>query len=155
MTAADWISDRRTLIDAATEGPWYYGTPDDGCERTISEWMTLCAKGPDAPAANTLWTVWIDGVIIPAITGDGPKSQHNAALIADARTSLPAALDALEAVLELTDDWTKRGERLMASSVALPGDAGTPLLEAGADFVDKARRVRSVVTAALGIEVAS
>lgn len=73
---ADWISDRRALIDAATEGPWE-AEPLEGNIVT--------------PARGTIIEVsrWTDA---------------DAALIADSRTSLPAALDALEAVLARVQD---------------------------------------------------
>lgn len=84
MTAADWISDRRTLIDAATEGPWDYYRPHPNY-RTYQVSSVAPGGYLDDEVANC----------------DDVRATENAALIADARTSLPAALDALEAVLEL------------------------------------------------------
>ncbi|MBB1512003.1 hypothetical protein H5399_05210 [Tessaracoccus sp. MC1627] len=79
MTAAEWIAERRELLDAATEGPWvaeFSGETGD------------CVVPHDAQ--STMEAVAITRLYHCA--GD-------ANLIADARTSLPAALDALEAVL--------------------------------------------------------
>ena len=84
MTAAEWIAKRRELLDAATEGPW---------EVTF---------GPREPAR-----VWAshpgDREAVATIAGfvEDRDDISDARLIADARTSLPTALDALEAVLEI------------------------------------------------------
>lgn len=105
MTAADWIAERREKEQAATEGPWLNAVVGDDTTETVAEWMATCAKGPDAPATGRLWVVYAPdqspGVVVTSITGDGPTSPHNSAWIMDARTSLPAALDALDAVLAL------------------------------------------------------
>lgn len=76
MTTADWIKRRRELLDDATPGPWepretqrYH---DGSYHVSYSEVEPSVAAGCE-----------------PA----------DAALIADARTSLPLALEALEAVL--------------------------------------------------------
>ena len=75
MTTADWIKHRRELLDDATETPWV--TTADGAD-------TLSAGfNPDGHLCLYAGFGWDD----------------DAALIADARTSLPLALDALEAVL--------------------------------------------------------
>ena len=68
---AGWIAERRELLDAATEGPWY--------DMEGIDWEASVGGG---------------GLEV-ADTGEA----SDAALIADARTSLPRALDALEAVL--------------------------------------------------------
>lgn len=85
MSAAEWIAQRRELLDAATEGPWFQDADDPGIVRAGQRsdgdgyWSLFASEtGHDA------MTEWSD-----------------AALIADARTSLPTALDALEAVLEV------------------------------------------------------
>ena len=85
---ADWITRRRELLAAATEGPW----EADGTE--ISQHcMAYCYGG----------------------SGRGIEREDDANLIADARTSLPRALDALEAVLALHrphicgDTWGTQG----------------------------------------------
>ena len=75
MTAADWINRRRELLDDASPGPWV--TTADGAD-------TLSAGfNPDGHLCLYAGFGWDD----------------DAALIADARTSLPLALDALDAVL--------------------------------------------------------
>ena len=88
MTAAEWIAKRRELLDAATEGPWELRSYMD------REYSVYAPRWP--------------GIV--AELGIGAE---DTALIADARTSLPRALDALEAALELAKghrDWvTKRG----------------------------------------------
>ena len=96
MSAAEWIAKRRELLDAATEGPW---------EVTF---------GPREPAR--VWTSHPgDREAVATIAGfvEDRDDISDARLIADARTSLPRALDALEAALELAkghrDFVTKRG----------------------------------------------
>ena len=69
---AEWIAKRRELLAAATEGPWY---DMDGID-----WEARVGGG---------------GLEV-ADTGKVPDAR----LIADARTSLPRALDALEAALK-------------------------------------------------------
>lgn len=75
MTTADWIKTRRELLDVASPGPWEAGETqhyhDGSYHIAYAEVEPSVAAGCD-----------------PA----------NAALIADARVSLPRALDALEAV---------------------------------------------------------
>ena len=76
MTAAEWIAKRRELLAAATEGPW---APED-------------VYGLVAPTK-------IDGYTHPVERAETIRQgAADDALIADARTSLPRALDALEAV---------------------------------------------------------
>ena len=83
MTAADWIKTRRELLDAATEGPWFQGRTG---RRYESDRDVYSKREPDEENSHDIATyVW---------------STEDAALIADARTSLPRALDALEAVLK-------------------------------------------------------
>ena len=77
MTTADWIKGRRELLDDATEAPW---TPED-------------VYGLVAPTK-------IDGYTHPVERAETIRQgAADAALIADARTSLPLTLDALDAVL--------------------------------------------------------
>ena len=84
MITADWIKRRRELLDDATDAPWV--TTADGSD-------TLSAGfNPDGHLCLYAGFGWDD----------------DAALIADARTSLPLALDALEAVLAFaTAEWDK------------------------------------------------
>ena len=84
MTTADWIKRRRELLDAATEGPWFQGRTG---RRYESDRDVYSKREPDEENSHDIATyVW---------------SAEDAALIADARTSLPLALDALEAVRAL------------------------------------------------------
>lgn len=101
MTAAEtWIRDRRALVDAATEGPW-----------------SAADEHGNLPGAYPAWYV---SQMVPGFETMSPKDGYvgdvadtpcpeDAALIADSRTSLPKALDALEAVLELHHrrEWTR------------------------------------------------
>ena len=115
---ADWIAAARSLTQAATPGPWSYGTPGAGLDVTARRFAEEFLRDPDAPA-DGVWCVLSDGWLdsdhrlCPAMTGDGPTSEANALFIAAARNALPKALDALEAVLELTKGHrafaTKRG----------------------------------------------
>ena len=76
MSAAEWVAKRRELLAAATEGPW---APED-------------VYGLVAPTK-------IDGYTHPVERAETIRQgAADDALIADARTSLPRALDALEAV---------------------------------------------------------
>ena len=78
-TTADWIKRRRELLDDATEAPW---TPDD-------------VYGLVAPTK-------IDGYTHPVERAEAIRQgAADDALIADARTSLPLALEAIEAVQRL------------------------------------------------------
>ena len=78
LRPADWIKTRRELLDDASPGPWEAGETqhyhDGSYHIAYAEVEPSVAAGCD-----------------PA----------NAALIADARTSLPCALDALDAVRAL------------------------------------------------------
>ena len=71
---ADWIAKRRGLLDAATAGPW--------------ELRSYRPREYSVYAPR-----W------PGIIADLGNGAEDATLIADARTSLPCALDALTAVL--------------------------------------------------------
>ena len=89
MTAADWLAERARIEQAATDGPWMSEWD------TSDEWWTIHGqpnptKGDErmvCPEVATLqhsedWTADVD-------------------FITDTRTSLPKALNALEAVLKL------------------------------------------------------
>lgn len=88
-TPAEWIAKRRELEQAATVGPWSATYNNDPGSREI-------------PA---LWSDADDFMSDPhplarfLLKDDLP----DAAFCADSRTSLPCALDALEAVLEMED----------------------------------------------------
>ena len=139
MTAADWISDRRTLIDAAPPAPWKYregayGDPANGPDHT-----KLTAPHPEhgeQTIAEGEYDSW---------------SGLGLALAADARTSLPAALNALEAVLKLhyRREWSQwSGDFMYFGQTEFP------------DLCDHCRRAYpcetvTAITTALGSEDAS
>ena len=89
MNSIDWINQRRELLDAVTEGTW---RPEPLLEFDADgsyELARVLAKDSVDPEHYVIGVVHTG--ILP---GD-------ATFIADARTSLPLALDALEAVLTL------------------------------------------------------
>lgn len=97
MTAAEWIAKRRELLAAASEGPWFQDADDPGL-----------VWGEQRSDGDGYWSLFASE------TGhDAAAQPSDAALIADARTSLPRALDALEAARGLAkghrDFVTKRG----------------------------------------------
>ncbi len=83
-TPQDFIASRRALLAGVTDGPWTvsYGAKRGGYPQRITNGAAVFIAetygNPDLPAADPEW-------------------------IADARTSLPVALDALTAVLDLCD----------------------------------------------------
>ena len=80
MTAADWIAKRERLGEAATEGPWRRVTEPGTKNHALHD-------ARDADIATDYEGVWYN--------------KGDAEFIADARTALPKALAALEAVLAL------------------------------------------------------
>ena len=86
MTAADWIAEQRRIEQAATEGPWEAGTGDGDPRPHV--W----ASRSSGCVADITYVVSNDY---------GDVRPDDAEFIADARTALPKALDALEAVLAL------------------------------------------------------
>ena len=88
MTTADWIKRRRELLDAASPGPW----------ASVHNSVGAVAKSCTCGAGGVYGHEQYCGLEGPVVTGCAPE---DGALIADARTSLPRALDALEAVLAL------------------------------------------------------
>ena len=126
MTAADWISDRRALLDAATEGPWVVGDRDhiQGASRCACRpeygplvWegrrdingvqiMTHIHRASEPRHYSDDATIYSTSLPYPEIVALSTTEYvtiqpGDAALIADSRTSLPKALDALADVLEL------------------------------------------------------
>ena len=129
----------REVLDAeahATPEPWAHGDVDADETQTVAEWLAACALSPDAPAAGRVWSTWTrgddGGVIVPAVTGDGPTSAGNAALIALLRTAGPALARAVIAVAELAD-------RLEANASELEADGADDYAEAART---DARRIR-------------
>ena len=99
MTTADWIKTRRELLDAATEGPWRWSNRQGVYlfgkrSRVVMAFGRMGMHGAQPQFCDER-----------GILQDGGRANLNsfpdAALIADARTSLPRALDALDAVRAL------------------------------------------------------
>ena len=97
MTAAEtWIRDRRALLDAATPAPWSAADEHGDIPGAYPAWcVSQMRPGFEAMSPT-------DGYI-----GDVAETSMaaDAALIADALTSRPRALDALEGVLDLAREW--------------------------------------------------
>ncbi|HEY5482804.1 MAG TPA: hypothetical protein VIK31_03195 [Propionibacteriaceae bacterium] len=87
-----------------TPGRWEASRTAD-TEETSLEWLKACLIVPDSPAKNILHVIWATdqpGVIIPAVTGDGPTSSQNAEFIAHAPEDIAAMVAAIErAIFEL------------------------------------------------------
>ena len=89
MTAADWIAEQRRIEQAASKGPWEAGTGDgDPCPHVWASRSSGCVADITYVVSNDY----------------GDVRPEDAEFIADARTALPKALDALEAVLALWPD---------------------------------------------------
>ena len=106
MTAADWIAEQRRIEQAATEGGWRAAVvaryvDDDGCER---------GKGAIYPAGPM-------GQPPLFVTPDWVAA--DAEFVATARTALPRALDALEAVLALWPDADCEVVRAIAEALGV------------------------------------
>lgn len=83
MSAADWIAQRREVERCATSGPWHQGRDGHRFENAREAFTRKDMHDPES------YDVW-------------PEAAHpeDAAFVVDARTSLPLALDALEALLK-------------------------------------------------------
>lgn len=117
MSTAEWIAKRRELLAAATEGPWRASLLD-GVRYEDGSSSYRCGIYPGAAQGPP-----------PVFVTNGIDAR-DAALIADAQTSLPLALEALEAVLGeasaleamadeglLVDDLSKALARLAARGI--------------------------------------
>lgn len=91
MSARETLAEMRAIEQAATEGPWVWEKPSD------EEWPMHAESLVSDSGADVLYG-W--GYDASGIEG----SSEDRAFIADARTALPKALDALEAVLALWPD---------------------------------------------------
>jgi hypothetical protein len=81
-----------------TPGRWEASRTAD-TEETSLEWLKACLIAPEAPAKNMLNVIWATdqpGVIIPAVTGDGPTSSQNAEFIAHAPEDIAALVAEVE-----------------------------------------------------------
>ena len=89
MSAADWLAERARIEQAATDGPWVreWSTPD--------QWWII--HGQPNPAKGD------DRMVCPEVATLNHREDWtaDAEFIATARTALPKALAALEAVLAL------------------------------------------------------
>jgi hypothetical protein len=91
----------RDAIAKATPGPWHWGRENLGYEQP---WLKAPLTEDDPP----FYVVWVENLdpdrdqfdhVSPAVTGDGPRSAENAALIAGAPTVYGAALSLIEDTL--------------------------------------------------------
>ena len=95
MTAVDWLKARRELEQAATEGPWEWDEPSD-YDWPDGDQSLRAPKARDEGGEGVLilygWGYDASGI---------EARSEDRSFIADARTALPRALDALEKVLAL------------------------------------------------------
>jgi len=120
MIPAEQRDEWRALAEAATPGPWR-AVEGDLEGKPASEYLrTLLAnREADGTTSGRLFLTLapndIDpeagAEVVPATTGDGPRSEANGAFIAAARTAVPALLDALEAAERERDAARKHAER--------------------------------------------
>ena len=108
MNATEWIAQRRELLWTATEGPWAPWLDQDGAKH-----MNGLLMVGNADAVIPDGEVYIEGVDVNPVAHT--YTPEDRAFIADARTSLPRALDALEAVLDLARQWEGSPDLLPAS----------------------------------------
>ena len=89
---AEWIAKRRELLAAASEGPWSAADEHDGFD--FPAWCV-----------SQMRPGWESMTPTAGYVGDvaDVEREPDAKLIADARTSLPRALDALEAALGMAN----------------------------------------------------
>lgn len=78
----DWLDEGKALADKTIPGPW------------VSEWV-------DDDNWYEIHGQPFDGMVCPQVATIEGGGETEAAFIADARTRLPQALDALQAVLDL------------------------------------------------------
>ncbi len=95
MSAADWLAERRRIEQAASEGPWEH----EGVGEIIQHFSL-----PE-PATIVSTDVACMGYCYGG-SAAGVERDEDAEFIADARTSAPKMLAALEAVLAL--HWDER-----------------------------------------------
>ena len=132
MNVQERITRWAELAAAATPGPWEAARGEGEHDTPILTPDGYLCASPD------------DGV-------RGGHGAADAAHIAASRIAVPAMAAALGAVLDLANGWTLRGEHLlMAYSKTVPEEVGTAaLLEAGAEFADKARMVKAAIESSI------
>lgn len=101
MSVQDWLTQARDRAEAATEGPWVASLAGRGAR--VSE-----------PSGYSL-----PGCFTCGQNEDGIYEPPDAAFIAAARTDLPAALDAIQAVLDLTTAARARHQFGRADTVSV------------------------------------
>lgn len=93
MTTAEWIAERRQLEQAATEGPW-----ESDYHEIMQHWSRPEPWEVIASSDVHCGSYCLGG------SARAIRRPEDGRFIADARTSLPAALNALEAVLRIWPD---------------------------------------------------
>ena len=103
MSAAEWIAKRREVERSATSGPWHQGNDTHRYENAREAFTRKDMHDPES------YDVW-------------PEAAHpeDAAFVVDARTSLPLALDALDAVLTFA---TAERDKISRTYIEQPGTA--------------------------------
>lgn len=91
MNVQDWLTQARDRADAATPGPWRADDEHGLMPGASPAWCVSRTDESDAYLGDVAYTT-------------GHREQVDALFIADARTRLPAALDAIQAVLRLAND---------------------------------------------------
>jgi hypothetical protein len=96
------------LSAKATAGPWNAATaPAEGSDQTHAEYLAGSLRPGEGRPLWVSWALLPNGpeedaeYVLPVVTGDGPTSEANAALIVAARNALPMLVTALRGVLEL------------------------------------------------------
>lgn len=112
MSEAERLAERlRELLAKATPGPWgiWFEQIDGKADRAIQELIEQVHA--TNPIGNSLVMLDADGKC-PAITGCGPTSVANAALIVEAVNALPTLLariaamkSAIQHVLDMDEDY--------------------------------------------------
>lgn len=103
MSAVD-VTALRGLLADATPGPWQAVEGDLEGKDAAAYAATLLGNRDKDGTAGRLFLTLADNTVdpelgaqvVPALTGNGPRSEANALLIAAAINALPALLDAIE-----------------------------------------------------------
>lgn len=109
----------------ATSGPWHAGrgATADGAEfiETYGQKAEFLALSLNS-GRSQLWLV-DNGSVIPAVSGDGPKAEANAAFIANARDDIPYLLAKLAAIRALADAHGRQGFLVTPNDIRATLDA--------------------------------
>lgn len=97
----------KARADAATPGPWLPAVaPHTDDNVTKAQWL---ADTLDPDVDRPLYVTWAEtdredlSYIVPAVTGDGPRSSDNAEFIAAARTDVPDLLHEIDRLRAAND----------------------------------------------------